>query len=59
MAFKKGDVVALKAVVPTGPILSMRMNEDGEVFCLVEWQDLEGDVQQRWFKADELQAVES
>ena len=58
MAFKKGDVVALKALVPTGPIMAFRMDEDGEIFCLVEWQDIEGDTQQRWFKADELQSAE-
>ena len=29
--FKKGDVVKLNGVVPQGPVLAMRMDEDGNV----------------------------
>lgn len=55
MAFKKGDIVRLKAVVPEGPIVRMRMDEDtGEVSYLVEWTDAEGHAQQRWFTEDQL-----
>jgi uncharacterized protein YodC (DUF2158 family) len=54
MNMKKGDVVKLNVVVPSGPIVSMRMLEDGTVQCLVEWSDDNG-VQQRWF--DEVQLV--
>lgn len=55
MAFKKGDIVRLKAVVPQGPIVRMRMDEDtGEVSYLVEWTDAEGHAQQRWFTEDQL-----
>lgn len=54
MAFKKGDVVKLNSVVPQGPVLALRMNEDGEIFCLVEWDDTEGISQQRWFAQDQL-----
>lgn len=57
MAFKKGDVVRLSAVIPEGPVLALRMNEDGEVFCLVEWTDSEGEAQQRWFSQDQLVAA--
>lgn len=54
--FKKGDVVKLKGVIPTGPVISMRMDEDGNVQCLVEWVDAEGVTQQRWFDEDQLVA---
>ena len=30
-AFKKGDEVKLIAVIPAGPVLAMRMDEDGIV----------------------------
>lgn len=52
--FKKGDVVKVNAVVPSGPILAYRMDEDGVVFCLLEWQDANGVTHQRWFKEDDL-----
>lgn len=57
MAFAKGDVVRLKAVVPQGPIIRMRMDEEtGVVSYLVEWTDLHGQTQQRWFTEDQLEA---
>jgi uncharacterized protein YodC (DUF2158 family) len=54
MSFKKGDLVKLKAVVPEGPVLAMRMDEDGNVFCLVEWVDEQGQTAQRWFEESQL-----
>lgn len=54
--FKKGDVVKLIAVIPTGPVLAMRMDEDGNIQCLVEWTDADGKAQQRWFDQDQLVA---
>ena len=54
--FKKGDVVKLKAVILTGPVLAMRMDEDGNIQCLVEWTDADGKAQQRWFDQDQLVA---
>jgi uncharacterized protein YodC (DUF2158 family) len=57
MAFKKGDVVKLKVVIPQGPILAMRMDEDGTIFCLVEWVDDNGAKQQRWFEESQLVAA--
>jgi len=57
MAFKKGDVVKLKAVVPEGPVLALRMDEDGTIFCLVEWTDEAGVSQQRWFEESQLVAA--
>ena len=54
--FKKGDVVKLKAVVPQGPVVALRMSEDGVVSYLVEWIDADGVKQNRWFTEDELVA---
>jgi uncharacterized protein YodC (DUF2158 family) len=54
--FKKGDVVKLKLVVPSGPILSMRMTDEGVVQCLVGWTDDAGVEQQRWFDQSQLVA---
>ena len=54
MAFKKGDVVKLKTVVPEGPVQSIRMDDDGVVQYLIEWTDADGVVQQRWFNEDQL-----
>jgi uncharacterized protein YodC (DUF2158 family) len=55
--FAKGDVVAVNVVVPTGPVVAFRMDEDGVISCLVEWQDANGDTQQRWFPEDQLTAA--
>ena len=54
--FKKGEVVKLKAVVPQGPVVALRMSEDGIVSYLVEWVDADGVKQSRWFAEDELTA---
>jgi uncharacterized protein YodC (DUF2158 family) len=54
--FKKGEVVQLQVVVPEGPVLSMRMDEDGNVQYLVGWTDDNGVEQQRWFDEDQLVA---
>lgn len=53
--FKKGDVVKAVAVVPEGPVESMRMDEDGNVQYLLSWTDADGNAQTRWF--DEAQLV--
>ena len=55
--FKKGDTVKLSGVVPQGPVLAMRMDEDGNVSYLVEWTDVEGHAQQRWFAEADLAAA--
>ena len=56
--YKKGDVVRLKAVVPQGPIAKMRMDDDGNVWCLMEWTTEDGQVHGRWFMDTELEAAE-
>ena len=55
--FKKGDTVKLSGVVPQGPGMAMRMDEDGNVSYLVEWTDVEGHAQQRWFAEADLAAA--
>ena len=55
--FKKGDVVKLKAVIPQGPIIKMRMDDDGNVWCLMEWTTDDGQTQSRWFMDSELEAA--
>jgi hypothetical protein len=52
--FKKGDVVKAVAVIPQGPVLALRMDEDGIVSYLIEWTDVDGNVQQRWFEESQL-----
>jgi len=52
--FKKGDVVRLNTAVPQGPVQSIRMDDDGVVFYLIEWTDVNGVEQQRWFSEDQL-----
>ena len=55
--FKKGEEVKLIAVIPEGPVLALRMDEDGNVQYLVGWTDANGVEQQRWFDEDQLVAV--
>jgi hypothetical protein len=52
--YKKGDMVRVKSVVPEGPVVAMRMTEDGVVYYLVAWPDTDGLSQQRWFTEDQL-----
>jgi uncharacterized protein YodC (DUF2158 family) len=55
--FKKGEEVKLIAVIPEGPVLALRMDEDGVVQYLISWTDANGIEQQRWFDEDQLVAV--
>lgn len=52
--FKKGDEVKVNAVVPAGPVQALRMDEDGTVYCLIQWTDETGQEQERWFPEDSL-----
>ena len=54
LKFKKGDVVEVKVVVPSGPVIDFRLDSDGEMWYLIEWPDEQGVPQQRWFKEDAL-----
>jgi hypothetical protein len=55
--FKKGDTVKVNTVVPEGPIQAFRMDEDGTVYCMLEWTDIDGNAQQRWFSEADLVKV--
>ena len=55
--FKKGDNVKLIAVIPEGPVMALRMDEDGNFFYMVEWTDADGNVTQRWFEEAQLVAA--
>jgi hypothetical protein len=54
--FKKGDAVAAKAVVPSGPVEALRMDEDGNFFYQITWVDVDGAEQTRWFAEEHLTA---
>ena len=56
-AFKKGDAVKVKAVVPQGPVEALRMLEDGTVQYLISWTDADGASQSRWFDESTLAAA--
>jgi uncharacterized protein YodC (DUF2158 family) len=55
--FKKGDEVKVRQINPSGPVLALRMDEDGNVYCLLKWTDVNGAEQERWFLEDDLTAV--
>ena len=55
--YTKGQNVKLASVAPQGPVVALRMDEDGTFFYLVEWTDENGAKQQRWFEEDQLAAV--
>jgi len=55
--FIKGQEVKLRAVTPEGPVVKLRMDEDGEFFYLLEWVDADGNNQERWFAESDLTAA--
>ena len=55
--FVKNQEVKLSAVVPQGPVVALRMDENGTFFYLVEWTDESGTKQQRWFEESQLSAA--
>jgi len=52
--FKKGDVVKAIAVIPQGPVLALRMDDEGIVSYLISWTDVDGNTQERWFEESQL-----
>jgi hypothetical protein len=56
-AFKKGDVVKVKVVVPQGPVTKLRMDEDGTIWYLVEWTNTDGTPAERWFTEDQIETA--
>jgi len=55
--YRKGDMVKAVAVIPTGPVESIRMLDDGTVVYLVTYTDVNGVEQQRWFDEDQITAA--
>lgn len=55
--FKKGDTVKVVAVIPEGPVESMRMDEDGNVQYMISWTDANGVTHTRWFDEAQLTAA--
>lgn len=56
--YTKGQEVKVNTVVPEGPVLALRMDEDGNFFYQIEWTDIDGITQNRWFREEELVAVQ-
>ena len=52
--FIKGQEVKVAAVIPSGPVIKLRMDDDGTFFYLLAWTDAEGNTQERWFAESEL-----
>ncbi len=55
--FIKGQELKINIPVPQGPVMALRMDENGTFFYLIEWTDADGIKQQRWFEESELIAV--
>lgn len=56
-SFKIGETVQVDAVVPTGPVLQLSVNQSGDIQYLVEWTDASGVTQETWFNEDDLKSV--
>ena len=55
--FTKNQSVRVKTVVPQGNVQALRMDEDGVVYCLLTWTDIDGKSQTRWFAESDLEAA--
>lgn len=55
--FKKGDAVKTVGVIPQGPVEALRMDEDGNFFYLISWEDANGVKHTRWFEESLLVAA--
>ena len=55
--FAKGQQVRVNAVLPQGPVTSLRMDEDGNFFYQLSWVDVGGVEHTRWFREEELVAA--
>lgn len=55
--FVKDQQVKAIAVIPQGPVLKLRMDEDGVFWYLISWTDGQGETQERWFREDDLTEV--
>ena len=55
--YKKGDMIKVVATIPTGPVESIRMLDDGVVSYLITYTDADGVEQQRWFDEHNVTAA--
>lgn len=55
--FVKDQQVKAIAVVPQGPVQKLRMDDDGVIWYLISWKDVNGVAQERWFRENELTEV--
>ena len=53
-SFKIGNQVRLNSVPPQGSVVQLSVDQEGNIQYLVEFADAQGQMQQRWFKEDEL-----
>ena len=58
MAFKKGDLVKVAVFAPQGPVAKMRMDDDGVIYYLIQWENADGTPGERWFTEDQLVSAE-
>lgn len=59
MPIKRGAIVRIRTFVPEGPVLQTRYDESAEQLeHLVEFDDAEGETQQRWTGEDELELIQ-
>jgi hypothetical protein len=56
--FKTGDQVKFVPPVISGAVVGASVDAESNFLLLVEFVDAEGVTQQRYFKSEELQAVE-
>lgn len=52
--FVKGQEVKVNAVIPNGAVQKLRMDEDGVFYYMINWTDVDGTVQERWFMESDL-----
>jgi hypothetical protein len=52
--FVKGQEVKVNAVIPSGAVQKLRMDEDGVFYYMINWTDVNGMVQERWFMESDL-----
>lgn len=57
MAFKKGDQVRYPTPDIVGEVKGAAVDDDANFLLLVEFTDANGEVQERYFKAEELVAA--
>lgn len=53
-SFKIGNQVKLNVAPPQGSVVQLSVDQQGNIQYLVEFADAQGQMQQRWFKEDEL-----